>query len=61
MLVFPALVLPLAARLGIEMAAYNIETVFFFLTLMVVAALGFILWLITKSRQCIDAKGMRRR
>ena len=30
--------------------AYNIETVFFFLTLMVVAALGFIGWLIAKSR-----------
>ena len=37
---------------------YNIETVFFFLTLMVVAALGFIGWLIAKSRKCIDAKGL---
>jgi len=39
--------------------AYNIETVFFFLALMVVAALGFIGWLITKSRQCDDVKGIR--
>jgi len=38
--------------------AYNIETVFFFLTLMVIAALGFIGWLIAKSRQCDDLKGM---
>ena len=37
---------------------YNIETVFFFLTLMVIVALGFIGWLIAKSRQCDDAKGM---
>jgi MFS family permease len=38
--------------------AYNIETIFFFLALMVVAALGFIGWLIAKSRQHIDAKVM---
>ena len=37
---------------------YNIETVFFFLTLMVIVALVFIGWLIAKSRQCDDAKGM---
>jgi MFS family permease len=37
---------------------YNIETVFFFLTLMVIVALGFIGWLIAKSRQCDDVKVM---
>jgi hypothetical protein len=39
---------------------YNIETIFFFLTLMVIVALGFIGWLIAKSRKCDDVKGMGR-
>jgi MFS family permease len=37
---------------------YNIETVFFFLTLMVIVALGFIGWLIAKSRKRDDEKDM---
>ena len=37
-------------------SVYNIETVFFFLTLMVIVALGFNGWLIAKSRQCDDVK-----